>query len=188
MRECLRQMLVGDGGSRTVATGVGAVEHAKQRRPSGGGDVVNGGGGSVGDDDDEAAAAAAEKTASTKWTLQEFFRQLFDGADGAKVSELSCIVSDAGAPRQPLHPDMPWEPVAPIYSIFLALQDIDEPMGVLFVAGASAGFVCLRTRRQLSVEHSLAFTVGTCMKSRVTTFSGEKLSLHPQPAAQQQPR
>lgn len=80
-----------------------------------------------GDDDDDKGSNGESE--SSPWTLLRLFQELFDGAADAKFSELSCIISDAGAPRQPLHPDTHWEEVAPIYSIFLALQDIDESMG-----------------------------------------------------------
>lgn len=61
-------------------------------------------------------------------------RTLFDGLFGAtsgnaQFNELSCVVSDIGAPRQPIHPDEVYCFPAPTYSIFVALQDIDLAMG-----------------------------------------------------------
>lgn len=79
-----------------------------------------------------AAAVDAEAVpdgVDPSWNLAKFFKQVFDGQPDAKFSELSCIISDAGAPRQPLHPDTHWEDIPPIFSVFLALQDIDEAMG-----------------------------------------------------------
>lgn len=56
------------------------------------------------------------------------------GMDGMKDSgnlhELSCIISDPGSPTQCIHCDTPWLPnVAPLYTFFIALQDVESDMG-----------------------------------------------------------
>jgi hypothetical protein len=58
--------------------------------------------------------------------------------ENAELFELAALVSDPGAPRQPIHPDTPFVanegPL--IVTAFLALQDIDESMGpTTFVPG-----------------------------------------------------
>ena len=52
------------------------------------------------------------------------------GAD-AELFELAALVSDPRAPRQPVHPDTPWREGQGACAItaFVALQDVDEPMG-----------------------------------------------------------
>jgi len=43
--------------------------------------------------------------------------------------ELASVITDPGSLRQQIHPDLPFKEVAPLYVIFLALQDVDEAMG-----------------------------------------------------------
>lgn len=43
--------------------------------------------------------------------------------------ELGAVVTDPGSNRQVVHPDLPFKDKAPLYVIFLALQDVDEDMG-----------------------------------------------------------
>ena len=52
----------------------------------------------------------------------------FLGSD-AELYELAALVSDPGAPRQPVHPDTGFSPSPVLASTFIALQDIDETMG-----------------------------------------------------------
>lgn len=59
----------------------------------------------------------------------------------AMLRELSCLVADAGAPRQVIHPDTPWhasgKPV--LATCFVALQDVERAMGpTLFLPGTNA--------------------------------------------------
>ena len=52
--------------------------------------------------------------------------QFFD----AEFHELSSLISDPGSMAQPLHPDSPYYPVyAPLWTVFIALQDITPNMG-----------------------------------------------------------
>jgi hypothetical protein len=48
----------------------------------------------------------------------------FDGS--AQFHELSVLVSDPGAASQPIHPDSTYTPFAPMYTVFVALQDVEE--------------------------------------------------------------
>ena len=48
---------------------------------------------------------------------------------GAELFELGALVSDRGAPRQPLHPDTPWSRRLRVVSTMVALQDVAIDMG-----------------------------------------------------------
>jgi len=43
--------------------------------------------------------------------------------------ELASVITDPGSIRQQVHPDLPTKEKAPLYVIFLALQDVNEHMG-----------------------------------------------------------
>lgn len=43
--------------------------------------------------------------------------------------ELASVITDPGSVRQQVHPDLPFKEIAPLYVIFLALQDVTEDMG-----------------------------------------------------------
>lgn len=43
--------------------------------------------------------------------------------------ELAAVVTNPGSSRQVIHPDLPFQDKAPLYVIFLALQDVSEAMG-----------------------------------------------------------
>lgn len=43
--------------------------------------------------------------------------------------ELAAVVTNPGSNRQIVHPDLPYQAKAPLYVIFLALQDVTEKMG-----------------------------------------------------------
>jgi ectoine hydroxylase-related dioxygenase (phytanoyl-CoA dioxygenase family) len=43
--------------------------------------------------------------------------------------EFSALISDSGSKCQPIHPDSKYTDVDPLYSCFVALQDVDESMG-----------------------------------------------------------
>jgi len=49
--------------------------------------------------------------------------------DDATLYELSALISEPGSPRQPVHPDNPYQEYAPLYTVFIALQDITHEMG-----------------------------------------------------------
>ena len=55
-----------------------------------------------------------------------------------RLYELSALVSEPGAPRQPIHPDNPHQERAPLLTCFVALQDISAPMGpTIFLPGTN---------------------------------------------------
>lgn len=53
------------------------------------------------------------------------------GAD-PELFELSALISDEGAPRQPVHPDTGYSNSTAIVTSFIALQDVTEDMGPTF--------------------------------------------------------
>ena len=63
--------------------------------------------------------------------LGGLFRELFAGAGAARFHEWACLVSDAGAPKQPTHPDNSFVAGQPaqLYTAFVALQDVEIDMG-----------------------------------------------------------
>jgi TPR repeat protein len=71
--------------------------------------------------------------------VQEAMRELLAGVAGTVVAravgedatlyELAALVSEPGAPRQPVHPDNPYQDAAPLLTCFVALQDISIDMG-----------------------------------------------------------
>ena len=46
-----------------------------------------------------------------------------------ELYELAAVVTNPGSNRQMIHPDLPYNSKAPLYVIFLALQDVTENMG-----------------------------------------------------------
>ena len=60
-------------------------------------------------------------------TLRRLFEVLVT-VDG-ELYELAAVITDRGSDRQMVHPDLPYQENAPLYVVFLALQDITEGMG-----------------------------------------------------------
>ena len=48
--------------------------------------------------------------------------------DEGTLYELAALVSEPGSPRQPVHPDNPYQESAPLFTSFVALQDISPEM------------------------------------------------------------
>lgn len=63
-----------------------------------------------------------------KSTLQSIFAELFNG-ENAEFHELSALISDNGANAQPIHPDSRFTDEPIMFTVFIALQDINEQMG-----------------------------------------------------------
>jgi hypothetical protein len=76
---------------------------------------------------------------------QHSLNLLFEGLFGppsvllpVNFHELSALVSDKGAPTQPIHPDSKFTDVCPLYTVFIALQDVEASMGpTLFLPGTN---------------------------------------------------
>ena len=60
--------------------------------------------------------------------LGGLFSALFGGLP-CVFHELSALVSDSGSAEQPIHPDSKWTANPILYTCFIALQDVEEPMG-----------------------------------------------------------
>jgi hypothetical protein len=60
--------------------------------------------------------------------LNRLFKVIFKGQD-ASFHEFSSLISDKGATPQPIHPDTVYTEICPLYTVFVALQDIVEDMG-----------------------------------------------------------
>lgn len=74
------------------------------------------------------ATALQECFGSRASKLSAFFEELFEGKD-ASFHEFSALVSDKDAKSQPIHPDTWFQRDCPLYTVFIALQDIEASMG-----------------------------------------------------------
>jgi hypothetical protein len=84
-----------------------------------------------------AIALALQYMLGDNCPLSNLFAELFQDTD-ALLYELSALVSDPGAQSQSIHPDTEYEPVCPLYTIFVALQDVTEDMGgTIFMPGTN---------------------------------------------------
>ena len=56
---------------------------------------------------------------------------LFEQVAGKKcrLQEMACLISEPGSEAQPMHPDIPYTPVPPLFAAFVALQDVSIDMG-----------------------------------------------------------
>eukprot|EP00529_Nitzschia_sp_RCC80_P021444 CAMPEP_0113494022 /NCGR_PEP_ID=MMETSP0014_2-20120614/28894_1 /TAXON_ID=2857 /ORGANISM="Nitzschia sp." /LENGTH=387 /DNA_ID=CAMNT_0000387905 /DNA_START=212 /DNA_END=1375 /DNA_ORIENTATION=- /assembly_acc=CAM_ASM_000159 len=70
-------------------------------------------------------------------TLRPIFEELVT-LDG-EFYEFAAVITDPGSDRQQVHPDLPFRPEAPLYVVFLALQDVTESMGpTTFLLGSQS--------------------------------------------------
>lgn len=60
-------------------------------------------------------------------TLRHLYENLV--TPNGEFYELAAVITDPGSNRQTVHPDLPYQAKAPLYVIFLALQDVTEEMG-----------------------------------------------------------
>ena len=86
-------------------------------------------------------AAAADDDLMVSHVVADSLQELV-GADGSlrflyenlvtcegELYELAAVITDPGSKRQQVHPDLPFQEEAPLYVIFLALQDVTVEMG-----------------------------------------------------------
>jgi len=72
-----------------------------------------------------------------KGTLRHLYEQLV--TPEGEFYELAAVITDPGSNRQTIHPDLPWNRLAPLYVIFLALQDVTVEMGpTCFLTGSQS--------------------------------------------------
>jgi len=60
-------------------------------------------------------------------TLRPIYEELV--TNSGELYEFAAVITDPGSDRQQIHPDLPHRKEAPLYVVFLALQDITEAMG-----------------------------------------------------------
>ena len=86
-------------------------------------------GGNIVEDSDEPhyVADALQELLGKQGTLRALYEKLVT-LDG-EFYELASVITDPGSIRQQVHPDLPFREEAPLYVIFLALQDVNEYMG-----------------------------------------------------------
>lgn len=51
------------------------------------------------------------------------------GGDDIIIYKLSSLISEPRSPRQPFHPDNLYQDIPPLFTVFIALQDINIGMG-----------------------------------------------------------
>lgn len=74
-----------------------------------------------------ALADALQELLGKDGTLRHLYENLVT-PDG-EFYELAAVITDPGSNRQTVHPDLPYQAKAPLYVIFLALQDVTVEMG-----------------------------------------------------------
>lgn len=74
-----------------------------------------------------ALADALQELLGEDGTLRHLYENLVT-PDG-EFYELAAVITDPGSNRQTVHPDLPFQAKAPLYVIFLALQDVTVEMG-----------------------------------------------------------
>jgi Phytanoyl-CoA dioxygenase (PhyH) len=102
-------------------------------------------------------------------TLGGLLHGLLHGQPGV-FHEFSSLISDPGSDCQPIHPDSPYAPQAQMWTVFVALQDIDATMGpTVFLRGTQT----LDCHEQLkSLEHKDAM-LASCQYQRATIQKGD---------------
>ncbi|CAJ1947109.1 unnamed protein product [Cylindrotheca closterium] len=78
-------------------------------------------------DDENVLAEALQELLSSDGTLRPIYEALV--SKEGEFYELAGIITKPGSYRQMVHPDLPFQDNAPLYVIFLALQDVTEEMG-----------------------------------------------------------
>mmetsp|Transcript_21517 Transcript_21517/g.38866 ORF Transcript_21517/g.38866 Transcript_21517/m.38866 type:complete len:377 (-) Transcript_21517:67-1197(-) len=79
------------------------------------------------DDEEDVTLDVLEKVLGTDGSLRPIYEELVSN-DG-EFYEFAAVITNPGSDRQQIHPDLPFRKEAPLYVIFLALQDITEAMG-----------------------------------------------------------
>ena len=68
--------------------------------------------------------------------LGELFEATCDGAENAELYDLVALRTEAGAARQPIHSDTPWQKVPGLFCAFIAVHDVQYEMGTtVFLPG-----------------------------------------------------
>jgi hypothetical protein len=84
-------------------------------------------GASTDESESHVLADALQELLGQEGTLRPLYEELV--TTQGEFYELAAVITDPGSDRQQVHPDLPFQKTAPLYVIFLALQDVTEPMG-----------------------------------------------------------
>jgi hypothetical protein len=108
------------------------VENARQHRCDLQLSLLRGGyaadkGGTVGDLESHVVADTLQALVGADGSLRYLYENLVTRE--GQFYELATIITDPGSKRQQVHPDLPFHQEAPLYVLFLALQDVTEEMG-----------------------------------------------------------
>lgn len=79
------------------------------------------------DNDKDITTDVLQRILGADGTLRAVYEELVTA--GGELYELAAVITNPGSDRQQVHPDLPFRKVAPLYVIFLALQDTTEAMG-----------------------------------------------------------
>jgi len=79
------------------------------------------------DDTEDITLNVLQQVLGAEGTLRPIYEELVTN-DG-EFYEFATVITNPGSDRQQIHPDLPFRKDAPLYVIFLALQDITEAMG-----------------------------------------------------------
>jgi Phytanoyl-CoA dioxygenase (PhyH) len=77
--------------------------------------------------DSHILADALEELFGDEGTLVDLYKALV--TPRGELYELAAVVTHPGSQRQIVHPDLPFQKLAPLFVVFLALQDVSEDMG-----------------------------------------------------------
>jgi len=124
----------------------------------------------------EGPVESALKTCASK------LRTVLEGVlgDNPELYELSALVSDKGAPRQPVHPDTGYSNSTAIVTAFVALQDVTGEMGpTFFLAGTQSQAAHLAFNGEPAAKAELLRTsprrLGTVRAGDATVFDSRLL-------------
>lgn len=74
-----------------------------------------------------AVISALDELLGSEGTLLPIYEELVTSE--GELYEFASVITNPGADRQQIHPDLPFRVEAPLYVVFLALQDVTEAMG-----------------------------------------------------------
>ena len=118
---------------------------------------------------ENACHGALNSILGEKEKLGILFHRLFNGAD-AEFHELSSLISDLGANAQPIHPDSVFTALAPLYTIFIALQDICQEMGPTIFLPKTNSQECHTLHKNASTKDEF---LGRCEYRQSTLKKGD---------------
>jgi hypothetical protein len=84
-------------------------------------------GGVVNGDEPNLVAEALQELLGTNGSIRQLYEHLVTLQ--GEFYELAALVTNPGSQRQTVHPDLPFKEKAPLYVIFIALQDVTLAMG-----------------------------------------------------------